>query len=151
MRLQTKYFGEIEYDDSQVLSFPNGLFGFDDERSFLLLPFEGSGGFMLCLQSTATSALAFVLLDPFSLCPDYHPVLQDAELALFGAEDISSLCFYVLCAVKNPVAESTVNLKCPVVVDPRTNEARQIILETDSYGMRHPLSEFNRPEEAGVC
>ena len=70
--------------------------------------------------------------------------LTPAELEQFGAEDISKLCFYVLCAVKNPVSASTVNLKCPVVVDPRTNEARQVILETDRYGMRHPLSEFKR-------
>ena len=52
MKLQTKYFGEIDYEPSQALTFPNGLFGFEEERSFLLLPFEGSGGTMLCLQST---------------------------------------------------------------------------------------------------
>ena len=49
MKLQTKYFGEIDYEPSQALTFPNGLFGFEEERSFLLLPFEGSGGTMpLC-------------------------------------------------------------------------------------------------------
>ena len=145
MKLQTKYFGEIDYELSQALTFPNGLFGFEEERSFLLLPFEGS-----CLQSTATGPLAFVLLDPFSLDGEYSPELSAAELEQFGAEDISKLCFYVLCAVKNPVSASTVNLKCPVVVDPRTNEARQVILETDRYGMRHPLSEFKR-EGAKEC
>ena len=105
---------------------------------------------MLCLQSTATGPLAFVLLDPFSLDGEYSPELSAAELEQFGAEDISKLCFYVLCAVKNPVSASTVNLKCPVVVDPRSGEARQIILETDRYGMRHPLSEFER-EGAEKC
>ena len=150
MKLQTKYFGEIDYELSQALTFPNGLFGFEEERSFLLLPFEGSGGTMLCLQSTATGPLAFVLLDPFSLDGEYSPELSAAELEQFGAEDISKLCCYVLCAVKNPVSASTVNLKCPVVVDPRTNEARQVILETDRYGMRHPLSEFKR-EGAKEC
>ena len=105
---------------------------------------------MLCLQSTATGPLAFVLLDPFSLDGEYCPELTPVELEQFGAEDITTLCFYVLCAVKNPVSASTVNLKCPVVVDPRTNEARQVILETDRYGMRHPLSEFKR-EGAKEC
>ena len=100
MKLQTKYFGEIDYEPSQALAFPNGLFGFEEERSFLLLPFEGSGGTMLCLQSTATGPLAFVLLDPFSLDGEYSPELSAAELEQFGAEDISKLCFYVLCAVK---------------------------------------------------
>lgn len=61
---------------------------------------------------------------PSSLCPDYTPVLRKTELELFAVEDTGALCFYVLCAVKNPVAASTVNLKCPVVINPGTNEAR---------------------------
>ena len=109
MKLQTKYFGEIDYESSEVIRFPTGMFGFDDEHDFLLLPFEGSGHSMLCLQSIATPALAFILLDPFSLCPDYTPVLRKTELELFAVEDTGALCFYVLCAVKNPVAASTVN------------------------------------------
>ena len=114
-------------------------------------PFEGSGHSMLCLQSIATPALAFILLDPFSLCPDYTPVLRKTELELFAVEDTGALCFYVLCAVKNPVAASTVNLKCPVVINPGTNEARQIIMETEAYDMRHPLAVFGRGEEGATC
>lgn len=151
MKLQTKYFGEIDYEASETITFPAGLFGFDDEHSFLLLPFDGSGENLLCLQSTATPTLAFVVMDPFSLCPDYTPVLRKAELQLFGAESVEGLCFYVMCVVKHPVSTSTVNLKCPVVIHPATREARQIIMETEAYGMRHPLAEFGRREEAAPC
>ena len=142
IKLQTKYFGEIEYADKDVVRFPDGLFGFEEERGFLLLPFDGSGGGMLCLQSVQTPALAFVVLDPFTLKPDY-------ELKVFGVREAGELSFYVLCAVKNPVSESTVNLKCPLVVHPETREARQIIMER--YEMRHPLAEFGRGEEAAPC
>ena len=38
MKLQSKYFGEIEYLDEDVLSFPAGLFGFEEEHRFLLPP-----------------------------------------------------------------------------------------------------------------
>lgn len=151
MKLQTKYFGAIDYQEQECLSFPVGLFGFEEEGSFLLLPFEGSGQGMLCLQSTKTPSLAFVLLDPFCLDPDYAPVLQPAELRLLEAEDMRELCFYVLCAVKEPVSESTVNLRCPVVVQPRTRQARQIIMETRRYTMRHKLGQFRRSEGAAVC
>lgn len=151
MKLQTKYFGEIEYDPAETITFSTGMFGFEEEHEFLILPFAGSENSMLCLQSVSTPSLAFVLLDPFHLCPEYAPVLQAAELRMFGVEDITALCFYVLCAVKNPVASSTVNLKCPVVVNPKTGEARQIIMETDAYTMRHPLSEFSRSEVGTSC
>lgn len=97
---------------------------------------------MLCLQSVSTPSLAFVLMDPFLLWPEYSPNLQEAELRIFGVDNGFALCYYVLCAVKEPVSESTINLKCPIVVNPETREARQIILETDLYKMRHPLAEF---------
>ena len=149
MKLQTKYFGEIEYEAEEEVRFPSGIFGFEDERRFLLLPFEGSHGTMLCLQSMKTPALAPVVLDPFSLMPEYAPELREAELKQFGVRDAGELGFYVLCAVKNPPSESTVNLRCPVVVHPKTREARQIIMEC--YEMRHPLAEFGRGEEAVSC
>ena len=41
MRLQTKYFGEIDCPEEEVLRFPEGLFGFEEEKAFYLLPFEG--------------------------------------------------------------------------------------------------------------
>lgn len=149
LKIQSKYFGEIEYESTDLIRFSTGLFGFEEELEFLLMPFDGSGGSMLCLQSVKTPALAFVLLDPFSLKPDYEPVLEEADLRQFGVKEAGDLGFYVLCAVKNPVADSTVNLKCPLVIHPETRQARQVIM--DRYEMRHPLTEFGRREEAATC
>ena len=146
-KLQTKYFGEVEYEAGDVIHFPEGLFGFEEEQGFLLLPFDGGG--MLCLQSVKTPALAFVALDPFTLKADYAPELEPSDLKAFGVKETGDLGFYVLCAVKNPVSASTVNLKCPLVIHPETREARQIIMER--YEMRHPLAEFGRGEEAAPC
>ena len=35
MHLMTKYFGQIDYDPTEVLSFPNGIFGFEEEKQFM--------------------------------------------------------------------------------------------------------------------
>lgn len=150
MKLQTKYFGEIDYEAEEALSFPWGLFGFEEETQFLLLPFEDSAGTLLCLQSTHTPALAFVVMDPFALSSNYTPVLQPQELKSLGVADSQELGYYVLCVVKNPVADSTVNLKCPVAIHPETRVARQVILDTDAYDMRHPLAEFGH-KEGSLC
>ena len=150
MKLQTKYFGEIEYEEDEIITFPVGLFGFEEEHQFLLLPFEGSAGSLLCFQSVNTPALAFVAMDPFSLLPGYTPVLQPNELKELGVADSQELGFYVLCVVKKPVSGSTVNLKCPVAINPDTRVARQVILEADDYEMRHPLAQFGT-EEGAPC
>ena len=151
MKLQTKYFGEIEYDADDILTFPNGLYGFDNEREFLLIPFEGGDGTLLCLQSRVTSSLAFILMDPFALQPDYMPVLQKAELSALGVKDSGDLCYYVMCVVKQPVGDSTVNLKCPVAINPTTRVSVQVILDTDKYGMRHLPSTLKNGKGAIKC
>ena len=149
MLLQTKYFGEA--DCEHLLRFEKGLFGFEEEKEFCLMPFEGSGGSLLCFQSARTPQLAFVAMNPFSLKPDYAPVLTGEELGELGVERSEELCFYVLCAVKEPVGESTLNLRCPVAVNDQSQEAMQVILETGVYHMHHKLGELSLGGEAPLC
>ncbi len=150
MKLQTKYFGQIDYEAEDIITFPVGPFGFEEEHEFLILPFDGGAGSLLCFQSTRTPALAFVAMSPFSLLPGYNPILQPQELKDLGVTDSQELGFYVLCVVKKPVSDSTVNLKCPVAIHPETRVARQVILDTDAYEMRHPLAQFGA-EEGRLC
>ena len=77
--------------------------------------------------------------------------LAGQELKELGVADSQELGFYVLCVVKKPVADSTVNLKCPVAINPETRVARQVILEADAYEMRHPLDQFGSKEEGAPC
>lgn len=109
MRLDTKYFGPIDYAPEDVVHFPSGLFGFAEEKEFLLLPFAGSDGNMLCLQSAGTPGLAFIAMNPFSLKPDYAPVLGAEELEVMEVRRSEDLCYYVMCVVRDPVGASTLN------------------------------------------
>lgn len=150
LKADTKYFGQVTYDVEDVLTFPKGLFGFEEEKKFLLLPFSG-GGSLFCLQSLATPGLAFVAMDPFTLHAGYAPVPEKEDLEEMGVTTGEELYYYALCAVKNPVAESTVNLKCPIAINGETRRAMQVILGTGSYQMRHRLSEFGRGEADAPC
>ena len=151
MQINTKYFGSVNYGEEDVISFPNGLFGFERETTFLLLPFEGSGGSLLCFQSVQTPSLAFVAMDPFALYPAYAPVLTSEELRFLGARVSQDLCYYVLCVVRDPVSESTVNLRCPIVIHPGHRTAIQVILEDTEYHMRHRLGDFSAEVVCNPC
>ena len=151
MRLQTKYFGEIECEEEDELHFPEGLFGFEEEKAFYLLPFEGSEGALLCFQSAVTPSLAFVAMDPFSLDPGYAPVLSRGELEALEVGQSEELGFYALCVVRDPVGDSTVNLRCPVAINGRTRRAMQVILGEGDYHMHHLLSGFGQREGEALC
>ena len=150
MKIQTKYFGEIDYTEDELLVFPKGLFGFENEHSFLLLPFSEEGT-LFSLQSVKSPDLAFTLMHPFSLCPDYAPVLQEDELKRLNVEKSEDLYYYVTCTVRDPVGESTVNMRCPVVINPDTREAMQVILTDGAWDMRHKLSELSAQKGGALC
>ncbi len=146
MKTKTKYFGEIEYTKDETITFPKGLFGFEEEQSFLLLPFSNAGT-LFSLQSVKTPDLAFTLMHPFSLSAGYAPVLQAEELKTLEVDRSEDLYYYVLCTVKQPVGESTVNMKCPLAINPDTRRGLQVILDDDAWEMRHLLAEFERQED----
>ncbi len=143
MKTLTKYFGEVEYTKDELLTFSKGLFGFEDEQAFLLLPFSDAGT-LFSLQSVKTGELAFTLMHPFTLDASYAPVLREEELRALEVDKSEDLYFYVMCTVKKPVDESTVNMKCPIAINPDTRRAMQVILDDDAWEMRHKLREFEK-------
>ena len=151
--MRTKYFGELACPEHERVHFPRGFFGFEEEKDFFLLPFEGSGGSLLCFQSAATPGLAFVAMNPFSLMPGYAPELSGEDLAFLGVQESRELSFYVLCVVREPVGDSTLNLKCPVALNEQSRTAIQVILDTGAYQMHHRLAEFQAAPggEEKVC
>ena len=86
--------------------------------------------------------VVFVLINPFFLSPDYSPVLAPEEFACLDASEDGELSYYVICVVRNDYLENTVNLKCPLVINPQTRRGIQVILENTSYSYSHKLSSF---------
>ena len=150
MKTQTKYFGEMDYTEGDLLTFPKGLFGFEEETSFLLLAFSEEGT-LFSLQSIRDPELAFTLMHPFSLAPDYAPVLPKEELKALGVAASEDLYYYVTCTVKEPAGESTINMKCPLAINPDTRTGVQVILDDDKWEMRHKLSEFAAGKDGATC
>lgn len=151
MKLNTRLIGEVKYEEKDIITFPNGLPSFENEHTFLLLPLEGTDDSLYCLQSTVTPALAFIVMNPFTLEPGYAPHLSAGERKALGVDKDQDLCFYVLCALKRPVSNSTVNMRCPIALNPDEQIAMQVILDDEQYHMRHPLSQFSQKEGDAPC
>ncbi|MCD6570522.1 MAG: flagellar assembly protein FliW [Deltaproteobacteria bacterium] len=139
MEINTLRFGRISIEEDKVITFSQGLLGFSQCKHFILFPHkEGSPFFWL--QSTEHSELAFVLLNPNIVVPDYHIDLDEALLhELDAEEDASDL--EILCIVTIPEGhpeKMTVNLLGPIVINPHKKCARQVILTTGAYSHRHP-------------
>ena len=133
-------------EKSQYIEFKEGIFGFEEEKKFLPVMFEDGSDAGLYLQSIRNEKLSFVVMNPFMLKEDYNPVLSEEDYKKLGTSDEKDLSYYVFCVIANVAEESTVNLRCPIVVNHVTRQAVQVILGSDEYGFRHPLKEFEKEE-----
>ncbi len=130
--------------EAGYIEFCEGIFGFENEKKFLPIMLEENSDAVLYLQSVENENLVFVIMNPFMIKEDYNPVLCEEDYKKLGTSDEKELSYYVICNIGNTARETTVNLKCPIVVNAVTRKARQVILETTEYGMRHALKEFER-------
>ena|SRR5699024_1669275 len=139
MNIKTKYFGEIEVDETKRIQFPAGLPGFVDESSFILLDLPGNHVFQL-LQSLQTPSIAFVVTTPYSFYPNYAVELDDnvmESLKIHREEDVSLLVIVTLAA---PFEKSTLNLKAPVILNVDQQCGKQYILNTEEYSSKEPIN-----------
>ena len=143
MKTQTGYYGETEYNPSDLIVVAEGFFGFPELKQFLPLRLDEDNDSLLLMQSVENSQVAFVVIAPTILCPDYSPVLTEEDLSALDTEDCNELSYYAVCVIKDNYLEDTVNLKCPLAINPKTKAARQVILENTAYGYRHKLNTFS--------
>ena len=143
MKIETKYCGEMTYTTDELIRFPDGLFGFEGVHDFLLIQLEDDAASPYCLQSTEDADLAFIVLDPFQLVPDYAPDLSGEDRARLGDPTGEQIALYAICVLREPMTESTVNLRCPIAINMQTHTAFQVMLQGDSgYTFRHKLSDL---------
>ena len=138
-KITTTRFGEIEEDESKIVHFAAGLPAFEDEHEFIIIPYDEESPYVF-LQSVTTPDLAFLMAIPFIFFPDYEFRLEDDVLESLALERQEDLLLYTLLTIPgSDIREMTANLLAPIVINSRTNEGRQIVLDKSSYRTKHKL------------
>lgn len=140
MRIKTSRFGEIEIDEARVIRFTEGLIGFPDDKEFIIMEHRSDSPFMW-LQSVSKPDLAFVIMNPFQVFPEYLKDLSQEEENALKPDDNETVMIVAIVTIPNgKPEESTLNLMGPVVIDPVTNKGKQVILANSGYSHRHPIT-----------
>lgn len=141
MHLQISRLGrtlEVDVSAADLLSFPQGLIGFEDQTQLALLP-DPDGGLSWLHPTDGDATLAFPVLDPFLVWPDYDVTLQDAEIESLGLERAEDALLLAIVTPREDPGEITANLRAPIVINRRTRVGRQIILPHATYAIRTPI------------
>jgi flagellar assembly factor FliW len=121
------------------LLFPWGLLGFPDVHEYTLLDIAPDIPFK-CLQAVHGPDLAFILMDPFMLEPDYQVAVNTQDLRDLDVQDPKHLGLLVILTIPQAAPnQATANLQGPILVNTENHRAKQIVLVQGAYHTRHPL------------
>lgn len=127
-----------ETPTSREVRLPMGLMGFEQLKDYVLITNPGEEPFRW-LEVKNNPALAFVVVEPFVVVPDYHPDIPQPDVELLGLkspEDAQLFNIVTLHAASN----ATVNLKGPVVFNRHTWVGKQVVIANASqYSVQHAL------------
>jgi flagellar assembly factor FliW len=137
MKIETKYHGEYELQQQQIIHFAQGIPGFSEEKRFVLLPLEDTP--FVILQSVATPTLGFAMIDPFLYFPDYDFELDDASIEQLELSSAKEVAVYVILTVADPFDQTTANLQAPIVLNQQKRFGKQVILTNTPYQTKHRL------------
>lgn len=128
-------------DEIPVIELVHPMPGFPDDGRFALVQLDDDG-MLHSFRSLDSEDLQFVVMGASTFFPDYAPEISDevaAELGLGGHDDGGEAIVLLVVRTGATLAETTVNLRAPLVVNPATRRASQVVLDDADLSISAPL------------
>jgi flagellar assembly factor FliW len=137
VKVATKAYGLIDVDERQRITFPQGLFGFEGLKEYLLLDADRQPFYWL--QSMDTEGLAFILINPFLFRPDYEVNMDNEELKDIGITAPEKALIFSIVTIPANGGPMTANLQGPLIINRDERLGRQAILTDLRWKTRHDI------------
>ncbi len=154
MLIKTRYFGEIDVDDQKIITFDNGLIGFEHLKKFTLIynNESESSSTVTWLQSLDEPMVAIPALSPFYVMTDYNPIVEDEVLTKLGELTEENTAVFLTLTVPSDITRMTTNLKAPIIINADTKKGCQVIAENPDYVVKYNIYDViqKMKEQKGV-
>jgi len=130
--------------DIPVLTMVGPMLGFPDHLRYGLARLDEDGA--VCdLRSLDDPELRFVVVPPGPFFPAYAPEITDATARQLDAEAAEDLVALVVVTLGEGLSDATANLLAPVLLNPQSRVAAQVVLDDASLSLRAPLVPDDSP------
>lgn len=139
MNIKTSRFGNVIFESEDTINFPEGLLGFADLRSFVLVD-DPSDEIFIWLQSCEVPEIAFPVLEPELFIQNYKPGLTKGDnesLGLSGNQD--KIRYFCIITIPDDPTQMSANMKAPIIINLTKRSARQCVLQDNSLAIREPI------------
>ncbi|MEE8440708.1 MAG: flagellar assembly protein FliW [Spirochaetia bacterium] len=139
MKIESKPYGEIEISERQVIRFPVGIFGFEDLCEYGLLD-TGQPPFYW-LQSLDDTAIAFIIMNPYVLRPDYVLDIPGEDLEAIEYDTDEDVLVFAIVTIPEDESKMSANLQGPIVINRVRQLGRQAISLNEGWRTKHFIME----------
>ena len=112
--------------EEQVLRIKGGLLGFTNLNKYIIIRHHGQSPFVW-LQSLEREELAFPLIDPHLIYPDYLLEISREDAEEIGIENENDVEIFVLVAMRSGKRQMQLNMQGPLIVNRKNSQAMQFI------------------------
>jgi flagellar assembly factor FliW len=148
MEISTVRFGEIEIQETEIITFPQGIPGFEQLQQFVIikpnleLPFS-------FLQSVEDGEVAFIVVSPFVFYPAYEfDISEDTKQELAIKQETDVLVWNIV-SIRESLEDATINLLAPIILNSKDLLGKQIILQGTNYTVKQKLIAIQHPVVEG--
>ncbi len=138
MEIDTTRFGKIRIKESELIGMRGSILGFEQHKRFVLLTAEDNTP-LLWLQSVDDPAIAFVVINPRIVKPDYAPAISEGELGLLDIQRREEIALLSIVTVRSNPFRATANLRAPILINTSKRSAKQVILDDPDYPIQHDI------------
>ena len=138
MKVKTTRFGDVEVNESKVITVLGGIIGFEHYTRFVILDFIKDSE-LRWLQSLNDKEVSFVICDPWYFFKDYDFELSDEDQKELEIESLDDIVAVAISTIPADVTRTTLNLISPIVINLKKMIGKQVILYNSSYSTNHRI------------
>ncbi|MCH5272762.1 MAG: flagellar assembly protein FliW [Lachnospiraceae bacterium] len=141
MLVKTRHFGEIDLDENKIITFEDGIIGFENYKRYTILynNEDGNNNTISWLQSLDEPELALPVISPLTVMADYNPIVEDEVLQPLGELTEENVIILLTLSVPSDLTKMTANMKAPLVINADTKKGCQIIAENPDYMIKYNI------------
>ena len=138
--IENRQFGTLNIDPAKIITFPEGILGFEDLKRYAIQVFEEYEPFHW-LISVDDPEVLFPLISPKLVKEDYDPEVLTDDIKLVGEYQEADLLLYLIATIGSGEDKVTANLKGPVFINQARALGQQVVLESDDYSLKYVFLE----------
>lgn len=135
MVLKTRLFGEVEIEDSGIITFEEGIPGFDQVKRYVLL---GDPELSVEWLQGVDEDITIPIIDPFEVKTDYEFEIPESIEQKLDIKKPDDVIVRTVLVIPDNFKETRTNLQGPIVINRTSKKGKQLVLE-DEYPVKYYL------------